>query len=78
MLNTLVYNNSVHNGLQSVLFVPRDEHGPLRTLTNTNFEHMGLSMGPCEQLVLIYTLHQFSVINSVSFAHPSSWWPWPS
>jgi len=56
----------------------RDEHGPLRTLTNTNFEHMGLSMGPCEQFVLIYTLHQFSVINSVSFAHPSSWWPWPS
>jgi hypothetical protein len=43
-------------------------YGPLLTLSNTNFEHMVLSMGPCEQIVLTYTLHQFSAINSVSFA----------
>jgi hypothetical protein len=31
MVNTLVNKSTIHNGLQSFLFVGRDEHGPLRT-----------------------------------------------
>jgi hypothetical protein len=30
--NTLVHELKIHKGSQSVLFVPRDEHGPLLAL----------------------------------------------
>ena len=34
-------------GLQWVGANAREEHNPLRTLTNNVFEHMGLSITPC-------------------------------
>ena len=34
MLNTLVYNDSVNKGLQSVLFMPSVQYDPLQTLVN--------------------------------------------
>ena len=34
MLNTLVNKLSIHRGLQSVLFVATDEHGPLQPLVD--------------------------------------------
>ena len=42
MLNTLVNKLSIHNGLQSVLFVGSEEHGPLRALVNVHFMHKGV------------------------------------
>ena len=46
MLNTLVNKLSIHNVLQSALFVPRDVHDPLRALESNFLFGMGLMHYP--------------------------------
>ena len=46
MVNTLVNDWFVHKGSQSVLFVRSVVYGPLQTLGNASFVHMGLCIAP--------------------------------
>ena len=50
MLNTLVNKLSIHNVLQSALFVPSVVKSPLKAHVVAIFLHMGKTNNPCKYM----------------------------